>query len=406
VAAIAAVFAAAAIAQPVDEASATSGSGAPQPVLLAPVFEGDVRKNRGINIPGNLRFASERRISLGYTATNSYLNPGSLVCRDRSCELEYESDHTGNLLFVGYTQPLLNRFEIGLSAGLYQMRDIPRFSPVHLLASDRTLRRFHQEILREDSLPVLSNAPDGRQLFTMMDLDGRRLQLVPEHRYSLPLRVDLTRYFDIRQTDRVRMGLNAGIHFSYPLEGDVNASAGATAFSRGMDFGLSANFIRSRRLTPNLSSTIHIQIARFRSNVHVVNPNSPLPGDDTLRGQYALTYGLRFDRTFRGRAPCSLAMSHFTNSAHFDKRRYWAVDPLLEEGGSKLRGAIAGANDYGALSFACEFRDREYQLTLVEDITGLSELIYDDGSGTSYDPDLAVGVAVTLNLGSRRGAAQ
>jgi hypothetical protein len=228
------------------------------------------------------------------------------------------------------------------------------------------------------------------------------LTLEPAHHYALPLRIDLTRYVDIRQTGRAQMKLNAGVHLSYPLAGDLSDSAGATAFSRGMDFGVSANFIRSLRLTGNLSSTFHVQVARFMSDVHVVNPRSPLAGDDRVRSQYALTYGLRFNGTFNGNAPCSFSMSQLTNSAHFDKQRYWTVDPAVFEGGNNLRGALAGANDYGVLSFACEHNDRQFQVSLVEDIGGFSQLIGDDGSGTSYDPDFAVGVTMTWNLGSRQ----
>jgi hypothetical protein len=396
----AAVFASAATAQPVQERAASPQYGGPERIFLAPVYEGAVRKNRGIHIPVNLRSAAERRISVGYTASNSYLNPGQLVCRDRSCELEYESDHTGNLLFVSLTQPVLERFELGLTTGTYRMDNIAGFSPVHQLASDRVLHAFHDNIFREQSLPALSNAPQGRQVFTMTDLDGRRLTLQPEHHYALPLRVDLTRYVGIRETARVHMSLNASAHLSYPLEGDPDVSVGTTAFARGVDFGVSANFIRSRSLTANVSSTFHVLLARFRSGVHVVNPNSPLPGDDAMRSQYALTYGLRFNGTFNGRAPCSVSMSQLTNSAHFDKDRYWTVDPLVFEGGNNLRGALAGANDYGVLSFACEHRNRQFQVSLVEDIAGLSQLIADEGAGTSYDPDFAVGVSVSWRLGS------
>jgi hypothetical protein len=272
---------------------------------------------------------------------------------------------------------------------------------VHQLASDEFLDFFHQEILREDSLPALSNAPDGRQVFSMTDLDGRRLTLEPERFYALPLRLDLTRYVEIRQTSRVRMGLNAGLHVAVPLEGDVDSTVGRTAFSRGVDLGLSANFVRVRRLTANLSSTFHVQLARFRNDVHVSNPNSPLHGDDDMRSRYALTYGLRFDGTFEGRAPCSFGVSQLTVSASFDKDRYWAWDPLVFAGGNNVRGALLGANDYGVLSFGCEFRGRQYQVSLVEDIGGLSQVFFDDGSGTSYDPDFAVGVAVAWVIGSK-----
>jgi hypothetical protein len=316
-----AVYGSVALAQPSDESAARATSGGPAGLFLEPVYEGGVRKNRGIHIPVNLRSAPERRIAVGYTASNSYLNPGRLVCADLSCELEYESDHTGNLLFASLSQPLFGRFELGVTAGSYQMNNIAGFSPLHQLANDGALRSFHENLLDEDSLPVLSNAPRGRQRFTMTDLDGRRLTLEPEHHYALPLRIDLTRYVDIRETGRVRMSLNAGAHLAYPLEGDPGRSEGATAFSRGVDIGLSANFVRSRRLTGNVTSSFHIQVARFRSDVHVVNPNSPLAGDDKLRSQYALTFGLRFNGTFNGRAPCSFSIGQMSNSAHFDKQR-------------------------------------------------------------------------------------
>jgi hypothetical protein len=397
---VAAALASAATAQPADGTASAARPPTPAGVFFEPVYEGGVRKNRGIHIPVNLRPAPQQRIAAGYTASNSYLNPGLLVCRDRSCELEYESDHTGNLLFVSLAQPLFGRFEIVLTAGTYRMNNIAGFSPVHQLASDRALEAFHENILGADSLPTLSNAPAGRQVFTMTDLAGRRLTLEPAHHYALPLRFDLTRYVEIRQTGRARMNLNAGVHMAYPLEGDLGDSVGATAFSRGMDVGVSANFIRSRRLTGRLSSTFHVQVARFRSDVHVVNPRSPLAGDDKLRSQYALTYGLRFNGTFNGNAPCSLSMSQLTNSAHFDKQRYWTDDPVVFEGGNNLRGALAGANDYGVISFACEHNGRQFQVSLAEDIGGFSQLTSEDGSGTSYDPDFTVGVVISWNLGT------
>lgn len=396
---LAAVAAADLAAQPIDSARSRDSQRLPQVVSIASVYEGGIRKNRGINIPINLRSSPERRINVGYTASNSYLNPGFLVCADRSCRLEYESDHTGNLLHVSFTQPIFDRFELGFAVGTYQMNNIAGFSPVHQLASDSALETFHKDVLREDSLPSLSNAPNGRQVFSMTDVDGRRLTLEPEHHYALPLRVDLTRYFDIRASDRSYMGLNVGAHLTYPLEGDLSASDGATAFSRGMDFGVSANFTRSRSITANVSSTFHVQLARFKNEVHIVNPNSPLQGDDRLRSQYALTYGLRFNGTFANRAPCSFGMSQVTNSAHYDKKYHWTWDPLVFEGGNNLRGAILGANDYGVLSFGCGFRGRQFQLSLVEDIGGFSQLLSDDGSGTSYDPDFAVGIVVSWNLG-------
>jgi hypothetical protein len=127
-----------------------------------------------------------------------------------------------------------------------------------------------------------------------------------------------------------------------------------------------------------------------------------LHGDDDVRSQYALTWGLSFAGTFEGRAPCSFGMSQLSMSAHYDKAHYWTWDPLVFEGGNNLRGAILGANDYGVLSFGCELRGRRYQVSLVEDIGGFSQLLSDDGSGTSYDPDFAVGVAVSWVLGRRK----
>lgn len=374
----------------------------PAPVFLEPVHEGGVRKNRGIYIPINLSYAPERRLSVGYTASNSYLNPGLLVCADRTCQLDYESDHTGNLLFATVRQPVLQSFELGFTLGTYEMNNVPDAALVHQLASDRVLRSFHDNVLHEDSLAVLSDAPDGRQVFTMTDLAGRRLTLVPEHTYRLPLRVDLTRYFDIRESPTVRMTLNAAVHVAVPLEGDIDTTSGQTAFARGVDFGVSANFVRVRRITSSVMSTFHVQVARFRNDVHIVNQSSPWQGDDLTRSQYALTYGLRFNGTFDGRAPCSYSMSQVTSTAQYDKERYWAWDPMVFEGGNNLRGAILGANDYGILTFACEFQRRRYQLSMVEDIGGLSQVFSDDGSGTSYDPDFAVGMTVSWTFGSRR----
>ena len=388
-------------AQSNDYSVAGHRSNAPDPILIAPIYEGGVRKNRSISIPMNLRLGPARRLTAGYTASNSYSNPSLVVCADRSCELQYQSDHTGNLLFVSFSQPLLSAFELGLSVGTYQMNNIPDVALVHQLAGDDALRSFHENLLSENSLPGLSNAPDGRQIFTMTDVGDRRLTLEPAHHYAIPLRVDLTRYFDIRETERARMSLNAGMHLSYPLEGDVSSQVGATAFSRGADFGVSANFIHSRKVTPNLASTFHVQVARFRNNIHVVNPNSPLHGDDKMRSQYALTYGLRFGGSFNGSAPCSIGISQVSTSAHYDKQKHWTWDPQVREGGDNLRGALLAANDYGVLSFACEYRNRAFQVSLVEDIAGLSQIFDDDGSGTSYDPDFAVSVSVTWILGSR-----
>lgn len=388
---------------PVGDRSPGGQLDPPEPVFLAPIYEGGIRKNRGINIPPNLASFPERRIGIGYTASNSYLNPGFLVCADRSCQLDYESDHTGNLLFAGFTQPVLRAFELGFTVGTYQMDNIPDVFLVHRLASDSALRSFHADILGEDGLPELSNAPDGRQVFTMTDLAGRRLTLEPGHRYALPLRVDLTRYFDIRRTPRVRMSLSAGTHLAVPLEGDYGAPGSRAAMTRGVDLGVSANFVHSRRLTANVSSTYHVQIARFRHDVHVVNQSSPLHGDDGMRSQYALTYGLRFAGMFGGKAPCSFAISQLSMSAWFDKARYWTWDPLVFEGGNNLRGAILGANDYGVLTFGCEYRARRIQVSLVEDIAGFSQLISDDGAGTSYDPDFAVGISATWTPGAGRG---
>ena len=374
------------------------------PVALAPIYEGGVRKNRDIHIPINLGLAPRQRIQTGYTAANSYLNPGLLVCHDRSCELEYETDHTGNLFFASYSRPVLEKFEFGVTAGSYSMDDVVAISPVHRLVSDGVLRDFHERILRDDSLPELSNAPDGRQRFSATDLAGRRLTLIPGHRYALPLRLDLTRYFDLKQTSRSRLALNTGVHLSHPLDGDPGPGPDQVALVRGIDFGFSANLVRSLRLTGNLSSTFHFHVARFRTNVHVVNPNSTSNGDDPTRSQYALTYGLRFAGTFGGRAPCSFAISQITNSAHYDKQTYWAWDPLVFEGGNNHRGALAGANDYGVVTFGCELRERLFQVGIAEDIGGFSQLVDDDGAGTSYDPDLAVSVTVAWNLGQRRSA--
>lgn len=391
-------------AQPSPSGREPGAGPTPAPVLVMPIHEGGVLKNRGLNIPINLRAVPERRITFGYTASNSYLNDDLLVCRGNPCRLEYETDHTGNLPFVDVSQPLAGQWELGLGIGAYRMAEVPSWSPLHRLVTDAALRGFHERVLGAQSLPSLSQAPDGRQVFSMTDLAGRRLMLEPDRVYALPLRIDLTRYFDIRRSARAHLSLNWGLHLAYPLERDPGTDAGRTALSRGADFGVSVNFSRSLQVTPNVSSTFHIQLARFRSNIHVVNPRSPVNADDSSRSQYALTYGLRFANTFRGRAPCSFAMSQITNSAHYDKDGYWAVDPLVFEGGNNLRGALAGANDYGVLSFACERRHRQYQVAFVEDIGGFSQILVEDGAGTSYDPDFAVSVSVAWDLSVRRAA--
>lgn len=377
----------------------------PEPIFIAPIHEGGVRKNRGINVPVNTRFRPERSVTLGYTASNSYLNPGFFVCAASRCELEYASDHTGNLLYLDLTEPVLRRFELGFGLGIYRMDELPGWSPLHRLASDRALRWFHEHVLNEQSLPELSAAPDGRQLFSMTDFAGRELRLEPAHSYALPLRASLTRYFPIRRKADVGMGLAAGLHLSYPLEGDPGAAAGRTAFARGMDLGLSVDFTRSRRLTANVTATYYLQLVRFRSDVHVVNPASPRNADDNLRSQYALGFGLGFAGTFAGRAPCALGISQLSNTAHIDKELGWTWDPLVFEGGNNLRGALAGANDYGVLTFGCSYRSHMLQLALAEDIAGFSQFLSDDGAGTSYDPDFTIGISATWRLGSgnRRG---
>lgn len=398
-------FGSGARAQTIDDQGRVEELDPPQPVYLVPIYEGGVRNNRSIHIPVNLRTGPERRIGFGYTASNSFLDPGYLVCADRSCRLDYETDHTGNLLFASITQPVLAAFELGFSAGTYRMGKIPSLLLVHQLASDSVLRSFHENILHQESLPELAGAPDGREVFTMTDLAGRRLTLQAGHSYALPLRLDLTRYFTIRRRQNAQMSLNAGAHFSYPLEGDLDASSGRTALARGMDFGVSVNFTHSRRLTPNVASTYHVQIAKFKSDVHVANPNSPLQGDDNLRSQYALTYGLRFGGTFAGKAPCSFALSQLSVTSQFDLGKYWTEDPVVYEGGDNLRSAIMGTNDYGAVTFACDYHGRQFQIAIVEDIGGFSQLITDDGAGNSYDPDLAVSVSASWVLGARRAAA-
>jgi hypothetical protein len=376
----------------------------PQPILLAPVHEGGVLKNRGINIPLNTALAPEQRLAFGYTAANSYLNPGRL-CRftDSVCEVAYETDHTGNLWFVDLRQPLFGFWELGVGLGTYRMDRIPDLAVPHRFARDRALRVFHEDVLGEDSLPTLSGAPDGRQLFALEDPAGRDLVLAAEHTYALPLRLDLVRYVDIRGNERAHLGINLGMHLSYPLEGDPAAAIGQTAFARGMDFGVSVNFVRAVRTTANLTSSFHVQLARFRSDLDVLNPNSPVNGDDPLRSQYALTYGLHFAGTFGGRAPCAFSMGQVTNTAHYDKDRYWAWDLVYAPGGDNLRGSLAGANDFGVMTFGCERRAALFQVAVVEDIAGLSQFVSDDGSGPSYDPDLAVSVSVSWSLASGRG---
>ncbi len=389
--------------------AAQEGRGAlpsPEPILLAPVYEGGVLKNRGINIPLNAALAPARRVSLGYTVSNSYLNPGRL-CRfnDGVCQVAYETDHTGNLWFVDLHQPLVGAWELGVGLGTYRLDEIPDWALPHRLASDSVLRSVHEDVLREDSLPAISGAPDGRQVFALEDPAGRDLMLASGHSYALPLRLDLVRYLDMQSNERVHMGVNVGMHLSYALEGDLDASIGRTAFSRGTDFGISANFVRAVRTTANLTSSFHVQLARFRSDVDVQHPNSPVNGDDLLRSQYALTYGLGFAGTFGGRVPCAFSIGQVTNTAHYDKDTYWAWDLVYSPGGDNVRGSLAGANDFGVATFGCERRGTLFQVAIVEDIAGFSQVVTDDGSGTSYDPDLAVSVAVSWSLGNGRGAA-
>jgi hypothetical protein len=378
------------------------GPGPPAPVYLAPVREGGARRNREIYIPANLAVAPESRITLGYTASNSYLNPGLLTCRDFSCQLSYATDHTGNLLYAEIRQPVLARFELGFGLGLYQMDEIPGWALPWQIAGDSALRRFHEDILQEESLPNLSAAPDGRQLFSLTDFDGRELTLVTGHAYGLPLRLDLTRYAVLKQTDRVGISLNGGLHLAVPIDSGRDPERGETAFARSVDAGVSINLVRTRRISATVSSTIHVQLGRFRTGAHVRYPDSPVMTDDSHRSQYALTYGLRFDGTFGGRAPCSFALSQTATSALYDQARHYTWDPLVFAGGNNLRGALAGANDYAMLSFACEHRGRSFQATLVEDIGGLSQLFGDDGAGTSYDPDFAVSLSVSWALGRGR----
>jgi hypothetical protein len=362
-----------------------------------------------LSIPVNLRFEPERRLSVGYTASNSYLNDDVLflnldvrTCAPRFCRVFYETDHTGNLLFVDYTQPLLEKWEFGFGLASYELDEPFAWSPLHQLVNDSVLASFHEHILHEDSLPVRSQAPNDRLYFSLTDYSRRTLVLRPEHRYALPLRLDLSRYVSFKSGRRGRMGLNVGIHLSYPLEGDLSATE--SAFARSMDIGVAVNFVRSLRLTPNLSSTFHVELAKFRSSAHVVNPNSPVTGDDGLRSQYALTYGLRFAGTFGGKAPCSFSMAQLTTTAEYDKQSHNAADYVVFEGGNNLRGALAGANDYGVLSFACEYRRRQLQVSFIEDIEGLSQIFTGDGSSNSYDTDFAVSLSASWELGAPRSA--
>lgn len=373
-------------------------------LVMDPIHEGGVRRNRGINIPINSRAGPEHRLTAGYTASNSYLNPGLLVCADRgrSCQLEYETDHTGNLYYFDWSLPLFNRWEVGLGVSSYRMDEITAWSPAHRLAGDSVLRRFHEDILGEDSLPAISNAVDGRQVFSMTDRAGRELVLAPQHSHWLPLRFSLTRYFSLLQTERSFIALNTGIHLSHPFTTDSGVGGNGVALSRGTDFGLSVNLVRSKRITARVSSTWHLQLARFRTDVHVVNERSPWFSDDRLRSQYGLSWGLSFAGTFSGAAPCSVGLSQLSASALFDKSDYWTWDPLVFEGGNNLRGAILGANDLGLVSFSCTFRGRRMQLALAEDIGGFSQLVGDDGAGTSYDPDFTVSISVSWQLGQRR----
>jgi len=366
---------------------------APRALELLPVFEGGPLKNRGLSIPANPRFAPVRRIDVGYTASNSFLNPGLVCTSGSNCPIEYETDHTGNLVFVSLSQPINARWEFSFATGGYRLDDIPRWMPLHQLASDRMLRRFHEDILREDSLPQLSHAPDGRQRFSLNDLAGRELTLTAGRAYALPLRLDLTRFVDIRRTDRARMGFNAGIHLTRPIDAE---------FARGVDLGLTAGFVHALRMTANVTATFEVQIARFRSDVHVVNPASPQNADDALRSLYTLTFGWAFAGTFGGRAPCAFAIGQRSNTAHYDKGTYWTWDPLVREGGGNLRRSLVAANDFGVLSFGCERRRRTLQLALVEDIGGVSQLTAADGAGSSYDPDFAVSLAVGWKPGRAR----
>lgn len=377
-------------------------SASPAPIFIAPLHEGGVRKNRGINIPLNTRLAPRLAITAGFTASNSYLNPGSFVCSTGDCELEYETDHTGNLFHIDVDLPLFEWWELGIGVGTYRMGNVPDASLPHRLVADRLLRVVHEDLLGEDSLPSASGAPDGRQRFSMTDFDGRRLTLEPDRSYALPLRLSLTRYFVARQSADAQLGVNLGLHVSHPLEGGHgdDAGAGATAFARGVDAGLSVNIVRSRRVTANVTSTFHLQLARFRSDIHVVHPGSPLNADDDRRSQYALTYGLGFANTFGGRAPCAFSIGQVSSSAHIDKARGWAYDPVVFEGGNNLRGALAGANDYGVLTLGCRHGRQYFQLALVEDFAGFSQLFADDGAGTSYDPDFAVGLSASWLLGT------
>lgn len=368
-------------------------------LVVEPVYEGGVRRNRGINIPANLRVAPEHRFTTGYTVSNSYLNPSLLVCTDRSCALNYETDHTGNLFYVDWAHPLSELWEVGVGVSSYRLDDIAAWSPIHQLAGDSALRRFHEDVLGEESLPAISNAVDDRQVFALSDLSGRELVLSPDHTYMMPLRLSLTRYFSIRQRANSFIAMNAGLHISHPFSDDSGAIENGAAVSRGTDVGLSVNLIRSKRLTANVSSTWHVQLARFRSGAHLVNPESPLFTDDRFRSQYALTWGLSFAGTFGGAAPCSVGLSQLSASSLFEKDDFYTWDPQVFEGGNNLRGAILGANDYGMVSFSCTHRGRRMQLAFAEDIGGFSQFFDDDGAGTSYDPDFTVNIAVSWQPG-------
>lgn len=372
----------------------------PEPAALAPIFEGGIRKQRALSILPVLQLAPERRLSVVYTASNSYLNPGFLCSSGGDCPVEYETDHTGNLFHIDFSQPLGRAWEFGVGIGSYRLDDIADWALPQQLASDSALRNFHEDLLGEDSLPTLSGAPDGRQRFSYRDPAGRQLQLEEGHDYVLPLRVDFRRYFRFGRATDAAMVVKTGLHVAGPLGGQTTAPPGDAALVRGIDVGLSVDFLRSAQLSPTLSHSFYVQIARTRSDVHVADERSPQNADDPERSQYALFWGLRFGGTFGGRAACSFSLGQISNSAHYDKGTYWAWDPAVFEGGNNIRGALAGANDYGVLAFGCERRGRHYQLALVEDIGGVSQLFADGGAGTSYDPDFAVSLSASWRLGA------
>lgn len=357
----------------------------PAPVVFTPVYDGGFRANReAVNIPVNLQLHPQRRWTIGQTAYNSFTVNSALICETRDCRYEYQADHTGHQLYASFSQPVGKKLELQFTTSYFRMGD-SGFSPLQHLVDDDFVDAFHENILNDPGFASEINAESGRQILHMTDGEGRTLDIEPGKTYRLPLRLDVTRYFNVNQGASSRLDVNAGLHIAVP----------ASKISRGLSAGLSANVIRTRVLSENMDMTLAAGVAYYQTDVKTVNEQAVqfADRDDFYNINFAL--GLRFAGTFNAKAPCSLTLSHQTTSPLFEDGDYriW-IDRF---NGNNIRSALMNHNDYGVAAFGCERKRATYQFTVIEDFGGFSQLW--SNSGAHYDTD----AAFSFNLSWRWG---